>query len=82
MSLVNFVLVTSYTKNQAVKKMPIPNRTTVKWGNTAGFTGDTYRVIDSISAWKIIQNKSDVSKTGGAWGIYTRLTNWQNNLKH
>lgn len=39
--LVFFVLVTSYTKNQAVKKTPMPSRTNVKCGNTAGFTGDT-----------------------------------------
>lgn len=34
------VLVTSYTKNHAVKKIPIPSKTRVKWGKTAGFTGD------------------------------------------
>ena len=49
MSLVNFVLVTSYTKNQAVKKIPIPNNTSARTGNIAGFTGETYLVIDSIA---------------------------------
>lgn len=48
-SRVNLVLVTSYTKNQAVKNIPIPNNTTASSGKTAGFTGDTYLVIDSIS---------------------------------
>lgn len=48
MYLVFFVLVTSYTKNQAVKKTPIPNRTIAKCGKTAGLTGDTYLVIDSM----------------------------------
>lgn len=49
MSRVNFVLVTSYTKNQAVKNIPIPSSTTASSGKTAGFTGETYLVIDSIS---------------------------------
>lgn len=49
MSLVNFVLVTSYTKNQAVKKIPIPSNTNVRCGKTAGFTGETYLTIDSNS---------------------------------
>lgn len=48
-SRVNFVLVTSYTKNQAVKNTPIPSSTTASRGKTAGFTGETYLVIDSIS---------------------------------
>ena len=48
-SRVNLVLVTSYTKNQAVKNTPIPNSTTASRGKTAGFTGETYLVIDSIS---------------------------------
>lgn len=52
MSLVNFVLVTSYTKNHAVKNIPIPRRMTVRWGNTAGFTGETYLDIDSSSIYK------------------------------
>jgi len=43
------VVVTSYTKNQAVKNTPIPSRTTVRWGNIAGLIGDTYLDIDSIS---------------------------------
>lgn len=47
-SLVNFVLVTSYTKNQAVKNTPIPKSITVRWGKTAGFTGETY--LDIVSA--------------------------------
>lgn len=46
-SLVNFVLVTSYTKNQAVKNIPIPSSITVKCGKTAGLTGETYLDIDS-----------------------------------
>lgn len=29
--------------------MPIASRTTVRWGNTAGFTGLVYRVIASSS---------------------------------
>lgn len=48
-SLVNFVLVTSYTKNQAVKNIPIPNNTTASNGKIAGFIGETYLVIDAIS---------------------------------
>ena len=55
MSLVNFVLVTSYTKNHAVKNTPIPSNTTANSGNTAGFMGETYLVIDSIST--IVSNK-------------------------
>lgn len=47
-SLVNLVLVTSYTKNHAVKKIPIPNNTNARIGNITGFTGETYLVIDSI----------------------------------
>lgn len=47
--LVFLLLATSYTKNQAVKNIPMPRRTMVKCGNTAGLTGDTYRDIDSIS---------------------------------
>lgn len=38
-----------YTKNQAVKNMPMASRTTVRWGNTAGFTGLVYLVIASSS---------------------------------
>lgn len=38
-----------YTKNQAVKKVPMANKTTVRWGNTAGFTGLVYLVIASSS---------------------------------
>jgi len=41
MSLVNLVEVTSYTKNQAMKKMPMPSRTRERWGNIAGLTGLT-----------------------------------------
>lgn len=48
-SLVNLVLVTSYTKNHAVKNIPIPSKTTASIGKTAGFMGETYLVIDSIS---------------------------------
>ena len=47
-SLVNFVDVTSYTKNQAVKNSPIPSKTSVSVANIAGFTGLTYRAIDSM----------------------------------
>jgi hypothetical protein len=46
MSLVNCVLVNSCTRNQAVNKIPISNRSFVKRGNTVGFTGDRYRFID------------------------------------
>lgn len=42
-----------YTKNQAVKNMPMASRTTVRWGNTAGFTGLVYLVIASSSCDKI-----------------------------
>lgn len=48
-SRVYFVDVTSYTKNQAVKNMPMASNTTVRWGNTAGFTGLVYLVIASNS---------------------------------
>lgn len=48
-SLDNLVLVTSYTKNHAVKKMPMPRRSSVRCGKTAGLIGDVYRTIDSIS---------------------------------
>ena len=48
LSLVNFVDVTSYTKNQAVKNSPIPSKTSVSVANIAGFTGLTYRAIDSM----------------------------------
>ena len=41
-SLVNFVEVTSQTKNQAVKNNPIAKRTKAKWGYIAGFTGLMY----------------------------------------
>lgn len=41
--------VEGYTKNQAVKNMPMASRTTVRWGNTAGFTGLVYLVIASSS---------------------------------
>lgn len=54
-SLVNFVDVTSYTKNQAVKNNPIAKRTNAKWGYTAGFTGLMYLApIDSI--FSILEN--------------------------
>lgn len=48
-SLVNLVLVTSYTKNHAVKNIPIPSNTIASNEKTAGFTGETYLVIDSNS---------------------------------
>lgn len=38
-----------YTKNHAVKNMPIASRTTVRWGKTAGFTGLVYLVMASSS---------------------------------
>ena len=41
--------VKGYTKNQAVKNVPIASRTTVRWGNTAGFTGLVYLVMASSS---------------------------------
>ena len=49
MSLDIFVAVTSYTKNHAVKNTPIESSNSARWGNTAGFTGETYLAIDSIS---------------------------------
>lgn len=49
-SLVNFVLVTSYTKNHAVKNIPMPNKTTARTGNIAGFMGETYLVRESTSS--------------------------------
>lgn len=36
----SLVLVTSYTKNHAVKKMPMPRSSSVRCGNTAGLIGD------------------------------------------
>lgn len=39
-SRVYLLLVTSYTKNHAVKKVPIPNNINVRWGRRAGLTGD------------------------------------------
>lgn len=39
---------TTKTKNHAVKKVPITNRTNAKCGNTDGLMGDTYRVNDSM----------------------------------
>lgn len=48
-SLVNLVLVTSYTKNHAVKNTPIPSNTIPSSEKTAGFIGETYLVIKSIS---------------------------------
>ena len=41
-----------YTKNHAVKNMPMASRTTVRWGNTAGFTGLVYLVMASSSCKK------------------------------
>lgn len=48
--LVRLVLVTSYTKNHAVKNIPIPSNTTVKCGNTAGLTGEAYLFANAASA--------------------------------
>lgn len=53
-SLVNLVLVTSYTKNHAVKNTPIPKRIIVKLGNTAGLIGETYLDMDSIAIWAVM----------------------------
>uniref|UniRef100_A0A034WCN1 Uncharacterized protein n=1 Tax=Bactrocera dorsalis TaxID=27457 RepID=A0A034WCN1_BACDO len=39
---------TTKTKNQAVKKVPIVSNTVARCGNTAGFTGETYRCILSM----------------------------------
>ena len=36
-----------YTKNHAIKKIPIPSSTMVRCGKTAGLTGDTYLAIVS-----------------------------------
>ena len=52
-SLVNFVDVTSYTKNQAVKNKPMAKSTSVRVAKIAGFTGLTYRAIDSMLSYKI-----------------------------
>ena len=41
--------VKGYTKNQAVKNMPMANSTTVRWGKTAGFTGLVYLLMASSS---------------------------------
>lgn len=49
-SLDTLVLVTSYTKNHAVKNIPIPSKSIVRCGNTAGLIGEAYRTIDSISS--------------------------------
>lgn len=58
---------TTNTKNQAVKKVPIVSNTVAKCGNTAGFTGETYRCILSILPLFIY---SYCQKKGG---IYIRL---------
>ena len=42
-ALVNFVAVTSYTKNQAVTNNPISNKANAKCGYIAGLTGLAYR---------------------------------------
>lgn len=47
-----FFTVEGYTKNQAVKNMPMASSTTVRWGNTAGFTGLVYLVMASNSCTK------------------------------
>lgn len=39
---------TSKTKNQAVKNVPMANRTVARCGNTAGLMGETYRIMESI----------------------------------
>ena len=43
-----------YTKNQAIKNIPIERSTMVRWGNTAGLIGLAYRFICStnIASWK------------------------------
>ena len=51
-SRVNFVQVTSYTKNQAVKNNPIAIKTNVKWANIAGFTGLAYLAMFSIPIYE------------------------------
>lgn len=40
---------TSNTKNQAVKNVPMVNRTVDRSGNADGLIGETYRTIESIS---------------------------------
>lgn len=46
---VQFLLKKGYTKNQAVKNIPMASSTTVRCGKTAGFTGLVYLVIVSSS---------------------------------
>lgn len=41
-------LLTSNTKNQAVKKVPMVSKTVASRGNADGLIGDVYRIIDSI----------------------------------
>ena len=55
-SRVNFVQVTSYTKNQAVKNNPIAIKTNVKWANIAGFTGLAYLAMFSIPIYETEKN--------------------------
>jgi len=54
-SLVNFVDVTSYTKNQAVKNNPIAKRTNARCGYIAGFTGLIY-LAPNFSMSIILEN--------------------------
>lgn len=46
---------TTNTKNQAVKKVPIVSSTVARCGNTAGFTGETYRCILSMLFLKLFK---------------------------
>jgi len=54
-SLVNFVDVTSYTKNQAVKNNPMAKRTNARCGYIAGFTGLIY-LAPNFSMSIILEN--------------------------
>ena len=52
-----------YTKNHAIKKMPIPSRTIVKCGKTAGLIGLTYRFIDSMAiSWRRKKNRLQLNR--------------------
>ena len=51
-SRVYLLLVTSYTKNHAVKNVPIPKSIKVRCGRRIGFTGERYGIIKSIGICK------------------------------
>ena len=58
----------TYTMNQAMKKIPIANKTMVSCGYTAGLTGLTYLLMFSMTALDC----SKEEKTGSASGLPIR----------